>query len=196
MSDDHSKARRRFLQMGLGLVGAAALGQGAQAATPLAGLARSELERAGAAVKQRDLVGVVDFSKPSRAPRLHLVDLANGKVDSFLVAHGRGSDPAHSGWVKSFSNAFGSNASSSGAYVTGDYYVGKHGRSLNLHGLEPTNSNALARRIVVHSADYVSPGRAVLGRSEGCFAVAHGDLDQVLRRLGEGRLLVARKYAA
>jgi hypothetical protein len=168
------------------------------AAPGLAAIARSELERVGAAVKRRDVVGVVDFSKASRAPRLHLVDLASGKVDSLLVSHGRGSDPKHSGWVQSFSNAFGSNASSEGAYLTADYYVGNHGRSMNLLGLEPSNDNALKRRIVVHSADYVNPNiikqQGVLGRSEGCFAVAHAELDQVLTRLGPGRLLVARKF--
>jgi hypothetical protein len=90
-------------------------------------------------------VGVADFSQPSRAPHFHLVDLAGGKVESLLVAHGRGSDPDHSGWLRRFSNAPGSAATSEGCYVTGDYYGGQHGRSMRLQGLDPSNDNAYAR---------------------------------------------------
>src|SRR3954451_20073873 len=63
----------------------------------------------------RDTIGVVDFSQPSAEPRLHVVDMASAYVDSSRVAHGRGSDPAHSGYLERFSNDFGSYATSSGA---------------------------------------------------------------------------------
>jgi hypothetical protein len=33
----------------------------------------------------------------------------------------------------------------------------------------------------------------MLGRSEGCFAVSHASLDEVLTRLGPGRLIYAGK---
>jgi len=66
--------------------------------------------------------------------------------------------------------------SSLGFYVTESTYYGKHGRSLRLNGMdEEFNSNALARSIIVHGADYVSEtfvkqhGR--LGRSLGCPSV-------------------------
>ena len=55
-----------------------------------------------------------------------------------------------------FSNREGSFSSSLGIYRTLDVYNGHHGRSLHLEGLEPTNSNALARALVLHTADYVS----------------------------------------
>jgi len=159
--------------------------------------ARAGLARAGARVTHRDLVGVADFTAPSRLPRFHLVDMASGKVDSLLVAHGRGSDPGHTGWLQSFSNRPGSEATSQGDYLTAGYYVGQHGRSMRLHGLDPTNCNAEGRGIVVHSAWYVGPQvvreHGVLGRSEGCFAVSPSDLPKVLERLGPGRLLVAAK---
>jgi hypothetical protein len=193
-------SRRRFLQAsvaaaGLAAVARPALAMGGDAAIVAA--ARASLERAGALVVHRDLVGVADFSQPSRVPRLHLVDIANGRVDSLLVAHGRGSDPSHTGWVRAFSNAPGSAATSEGCYLTGDYYVGQHGRSMRLKGLDPTNSNAEARAIVVHGAWYVGPEivreHGVLGRSEGCLAVSSADLPGVLQRLGPGRLIVARK---
>ena len=197
-----SPSRRMLLQAGLVTAGLAAAAKPAFAAA-LAGdaailaAAREGLQRAGGLVTHRDVVGVADFSQASKAPRLHLVDIAGGRIDSLLVAHGRGSDPTHTGWVKAFSNAPGSEATSEGCYVTGDYYVGQHGRSMRLKGLEPTNSNAESRGIVVHAAWYVSPEMArqhgMLGRSEGCLAVSEADLPGVLQRLGPGRLIVARK---
>src|SRR4030095_13318481 len=59
-------------------------------------------------IPARDVIGIVDFSKPSSEGRFHVVDLMNGTVESHLVAHGRGSDPDHSGFLERFSNAFGS----------------------------------------------------------------------------------------
>ena len=157
--------------------------------------ARAAFKRVGPRIVHRDLVAVADFSQPSRQPRLHLVDMASGKAAALLVAHGRGSDPDGTGWLRSFSNRPNSEATSQGAYLTGEFYNGEHGRSMRLHGLEATNSNAEAREIVIHSAAYVGPDvvreQARLGRSEGCFAVSPADLNEVLRRLGPGRLLVA-----
>jgi len=168
---------------------------GAPGLTSLVDRGRGALDRFGSLLTHRDRIGIVDFASASNVPRLVIVDLANGRAESFLVAHGRGSDPAHTGWVSRLSNDPGSYASSGGAFVTGDYYVGGHGRSMRLNGLEPINSNAAARAIVVHAAWYVSPAIArttgKLGRSEGCFAVAPADLDTVLERLGPGRLLYA-----
>ncbi|WP_293402884.1 murein L,D-transpeptidase catalytic domain family protein [Phenylobacterium sp.] len=191
--------RRRLMQAALATLAAGAATPALASTTPaLVSLARRGLERAGGAVAYRDVVGIADFTAPSKAPRFHLVDLRNGTATSLLVAHGRGSDPAHSGWLRSFSNDVGSAATSQGAYVTGDYYVGKHGRSMRLHGLEGSNSNAEPRAIVVHGAWYVSPKmvaeHGMLGRSEGCFAFDEGDLPQVLARLGPGRLLLAGKF--
>jgi L,D-transpeptidase catalytic domain len=148
-------------------------------------------------IAHRDVIGVADFSLPSRVPRFHLVNVADGSVSSHLVAHGRGSDPAHTGWLERFSNEPRSNATSAGAYRTGEFYVGGHGHSMHLDGLDPTNSNAAARAIVVHSAWYVSEAmagdRGMLGRSEGCFAVAGTSLDDIMTRLGPGRLIYAGK---
>jgi hypothetical protein len=94
------------------------------------------------------------------------------------------------------SNIPGSAASSSGAYLVGDDYFGKHGRSRRLFGLDPENSNVEVRRIVIHAARYVSPEIAQsgkVGRSEGCFAVSQTDIAQVLERLGPGRMIFAAK---
>lgn len=148
-------------------------------------------------IKHRDLIGICDFDDPSAKPRFHLLDVASGKLDSYLVAHGRGSDPSHTGWLKRFSNDFGSAASSSGAYVTAEEYVGQHGRSRRIDGLDHTNSNARARAVVIHGAWYAERDMIAqhgkLGRSEGCFAFGEKDLATMMARLGPGRLIYADK---
>ncbi len=161
--------------------------------------AMDALDRHGPRLK-RDRIGIVDFSAQSSHPRFHLVDLSSGQTRSMLVSHGSGSDPGYSGWLQRFSNRPGSNATSEGAYATADYYTGKHGRSQRLIGLDPTNDNAMDRAIVVHSAWYAEPDmveqHGKLGRSQGCFAFPHADLDTVFAHLGEGRLIYARKIDA
>jgi len=160
------------------------------------GLARQALDRHRDKVRNLDTLAVADFSTHSSKPRFHLVDLNSGAVRSFLVAHGKGSDPAHTGWLKSFSNEPGSEATSQGAYLTGDPYVGKHGLSRRLTGLDSDNSNALDRGIVIHSAWYVSEdmtrGQGI-GRSQGCFALSAQDHATIMDALGAGCLLVAVK---
>lgn len=158
-------------------------------------IAKRELERGGSRIWLRDQVGIADFSIPSHLPRFFTVDMVSGKVRPYLVTHGRGSDPEHDGWLKSFSNDFGSNATSRGAYVTRTWYEGKHNNSMRLIGLDPDNSRAEDRAIVIHSAWYAEPeviaqtGR--LGRSEGCFVFPQAKLPEILSRLGPGRLLFA-----
>jgi hypothetical protein len=192
--------RRRFLRASLASLCLSPLATRsalAAASHPVIASAKAGLARAGARVTHRDVVAVADFARPSRVPRFHLVDLARGRVESLLVAHGRGSDPGHTGWLRSFSNRMGSEATSQGHYVTGDYYIGEHGRSLHLQGLDATNSNAEERAIVVHAAWYVGPNmvreHGKLGCSEGCFALSQSVLPKVLDRLGPGRLLVATR---
>lgn len=173
-------------------------------APPIFGIRPALLARAKAALDQHRgrvyeprLIGIADFNRQSSDNRFHLVDLEAGRVASFLVAHGRGSDPEHSGWVQYFSNEHGSLATSRGAYVTGNRYSGKYGLSLRLDGLEYSNSNAYERAIVVHGAQYVGPHMirdyGKLGRSEGCFAVSEADLYAVLARLTPGHLIYADK---
>jgi hypothetical protein len=154
------------------------------------------LERHRDSIAYRDFIGVADFSLPSSAPRFHVVNLADGSVRSHLVAHGRGSDPSHTGWLERFSNEPRSNATSAGAYRTGAVYFGAHGRSMRLEGLDATNSNALSRAIVVHGAWYVNEGaigERLIGRSLGCLAVADARLPEIIEALGPGRLIYADK---
>lgn len=159
--------------------------------------ALAALERHRDSITHRDVMGIADFSLPSSAPRFHLLSLVDGSVRSYLVAHGRGSDPAHTGWLERFSNEPHSYATSAGAFRTTGVYVGEHGRSIRLEGLDNSNSNAASRAIVVHGAWYVSEAiareRRLLGRSEGCFAVAQSDIGELVATLGSGRLIFADK---
>jgi hypothetical protein len=169
-----------------------------------AGIDPQLFARAKAALDQhqiyaRDSIGIVDFSKPSADPRFHVVDLRSGNVDSYRVAHGRGSDPDHSGYLQRFSNDFGSYATSNGTYVTTDYYDGKYGLSLRVRGLDWSNNNAEARAIVIHNAWYAEddmiPLHGQLGRSEGCFAMSRKNQYDVMRKLAGGRMIYADKLA-
>ena len=160
--------------------------------------ALAALDAHAASIPHRDVIGVVNFAARSGLPRFQLVDVAGGRVlRTMLVSHGRGSDPNNSGWAERFSNIPGSNASSTGAFLVGQTYWGKHGQSRKLRGLDPENSLAEPRAIVIHGADYVDPSRAVeqgrVGRSQGCFAVSRGDIDDLLGLLGPGRLLFAAR---
>jgi hypothetical protein len=168
----------------------------APSSSSLVSQARAALDRHKDRIRNFDRVAIVDFGLHSSKPRFHLIDVNAGATSSFLVAHGRGSDPAHTGWLKSFSNVPGSDASSEGAYLTGEAYIGKHGNSRRLIGLDGGNSNALSRGIVIHSAWYVTPAMAAgagIGRSEGCFALSEKDHATVMNLLGPDRLLLAVK---
>lgn len=149
---------------------------------------------------QGDRLAIADFSSGSAQPRFHLVDREAGSVRVLRVAHGSGSDPAHSGFLHRFSNQPGSNATSAGAFATSETYYGQHGLSRRLQGLDPTNDQALDRAIVLHAAWYaeadVLARTGKLGRSQGCFAFSQADLAQVMDFLGEGRLIYSGRSAA
>jgi hypothetical protein len=196
--------------LGLAVASGVVLASGAQAATGplnqinaaatgvdpgLCDRAFTALSRHRRAIWANDIVAIADFGSSSAAPRLHLIDLVRGETTTMLVAHGLGSDPLDSGFLQEFSNRYGSNATSEGAFVTAERYTGMHGLSRRLTGLDATNSNARARDVVIHAAGYVSKDKIAIqgkiGRSNGCFAVAECDIAQVLARLGQGRLLYA-----
>lgn len=124
--------------------------------------------------KRKEIITLVDFSKPSTQERLYVLDLKQEKVlFASHVAHGRNSGQ---NFATSFSNKSGSFQSSLGFYLTEGTYQGKNGYSLVLDGLEKgINDNAKARAIVMHGANYANPrmigGVGRLGRSLGCPAL-------------------------
>jgi hypothetical protein len=138
---------------------------------------------------KKEILTVIDFSLPSTEKRMWIIDLQNKKVlFNDYVAHGRNSGDAKAGL---FSNRSGSYQSSIGFYVTGETYQGKHGLSLFLEGMDREfNSNARNRAIVMHGADYVSPGFITqtgrLGRSLGCPAVSVDIHEKVIHAIQGG----------
>lgn len=158
-------------------------------------VAAREKSRVEAHLWRTDIVGIADFAQPSWKPRLHFANLENGTVRSFLLAHGKGSDPEHDGWLKLFSDMPGSEATSRGAFLTCEWYKGKYGTSIRLVGLDADNTHALDRAIVMHPAWYVDEAMiskwGKIGRSEGCFAMAPENFGTALLHLSGGRLLFA-----
>lgn len=132
-------------------------------------------------------LSVIDFTQHASAKRLYLINMRTGAVERFLVAHGSGSDPSHTGYATYFSNEDRTHASSLGFYKTAETYDGEHGYSLRLDGLSSTNSNARERAIVVHGADYV----AALGRSWGCPAVEPSQRGRLIGMVKGGSIIYA-----
>jgi hypothetical protein len=161
--------------------------------------ARAAFDRHRASIRHTEVVGIVDFSKVSSEPRFYLLDTNTGRVTRHFVAHGRGSDPSHTGFLQNFSNRVGSEATSEGAYLVGDYYEGHYGRSMRVRGLDFTNNNAEQRAIVIHPAWYAEASviqtQGRLGRSEGCFALPAASQRETLARLGPGHFLYAARSA-
>jgi hypothetical protein len=154
------------------------------------------LKRHGDRISNRDHMFLVDFQRHSSQPRLYKLDLRTGEVQTFRTAHGRGSDPTRTGFAKRFSNTPNSDASSVGAYVTAGQNAGaRDGANVILDGLDASNSQARARAVIVHGADYCEPGylakEGMLGRSNGCFALSHADLKALRPIMDSGRLIFA-----
>ena len=142
-------------------------------------------------ITNKSTLGVIDFSQHNSKERFYLIDMNSGQVDKYLVAHGKNSDPNYTGYATQFSNEPGSEMSSQGFYLTAETYDGSHGYSLRLDGLSPTNSNARSREIVIHPADYVTPG-PLIGRSWGCPAVDPRYSVEIIDRIKGGVLIYAQ----
>jgi L,D-transpeptidase-like protein len=138
------------------------------------------------------LLTLIDYSLPSTAPRLWVLDLARGRVLFHeLVAHGAGSGD---NYAARFSNAPDSRQTSLGLFLTGGTYEGGNGYSLNLNGLDPgVNDRAEERRIVMHGAWYVSADHVQhfgrLGRSWGCPALPVASAHSVIDAIKNGTFL-------
>ena len=117
-----------------------------------------------------ELAFFIDMRIMSGKNRFIVYDLKNDKiVDQGLVAHGIGSETQNNEKLK-FSNVNSSFCTALGKYYIGKDYIGKFGKAYKLYGLDPTNSNAFARSIVLHKYDkvpYEEQDRAIC-HSLGC----------------------------
>ncbi|MFZ6044811.1 murein L,D-transpeptidase catalytic domain-containing protein [Pseudomonas sp. CR3202] len=148
---------------------------------------------------QHPRFAVVDYGRASTLPRFYLFDSrSHALLGSFRVSHGKGSDPDHDGYADSFSNDFGSRASSLGLFRTAQVFDSEepgHGRSMRLIGLSLSNSNAEERAIVIHANAYMENDfirrHGVPGRSYGCLVLSNADRNQVIQQLQGGALIFA-----
>jgi hypothetical protein len=154
---------------------------------------RAQARAAAEGLTARPVLTVIDYGLPSREKRLWVLDVDRGVVLAHeLVAHGRntGDDLA-----ARFSNEPGSLQSSLGTFLTAGTYLGKHGLSLRLRGLEKINDRAESRALVVHGADYVNAGAVGqlgrLGRSQGCPALSRAAAPRIIRLIQGGTILFA-----
>ncbi|MGZ3808327.1 MAG: murein L,D-transpeptidase catalytic domain-containing protein, partial [Bacteriovorax sp.] len=104
-------------------------------------------------IRNKRFLGVIDFKLHNSKERFYIIDLDSGRVEKYLVAHGKNSDPNFKGYASKFSNTIDSKMSSLGFFLTAETYNGSHGYSLRLEGLSVSNSNARERDIVIHPAD-------------------------------------------
>ena len=120
-----------------------------------------------------------DYSIPSGKYRFFLYDYDRGRiVVRSKCAHGCG--PGNTEAVPVFSNEMGSCSTSLGDYAVHNVHpMLKNGRTaISLDGLDPTNSNASARGIKMHSGmrmeGEIYPRYLKLGKlSEGCVALGN-----------------------
>ena len=76
-------------------------------------------------------------------------------------------------------------------FLTADTYIGKHGLSLRLQGMEKgINDLSMERAIVIHGADYVRRGGRI-GRSWGCPAVRPEISRALIESVRGGTLLLS-----
>jgi len=139
-----------------------------------------------------EYLAVADFSLPSSVKRFYVYHLpTHTKIMTTYVTHGK-----HSGedTTTSFSNKIHSGQTSLGLYKVEGTYIGTHGKSIYLNGLDKEfNDEAKERSIVMHTAPYAKPeiiaelGR--LGKSLGCPVLPEVEYNQVLEYLPNNALL-------
>jgi len=143
-------------------------------------------------ISRSQYLSICDFSQPSSRKRLYIIDVANNKlVTNTYVAHGKNSGGEY---ATNFSNKPESLQSSLGFYITSNTYIGKHGLSLRINGVDAGfNDKALERTIVIHGAAYVDDARAkggvFMGRSFGCPAVPEKESAGIITTIKNGTCL-------
>lgn len=144
-----------------------------------------------------DFCILIDMSLHSGVKRFFVYDLKGDSIkNSFLVGHGCCRNPWSTDYSKTspvFSNKDGSHCSSLGKYKLGERAYSNWGVNVKyvMHGLEASNSNALARVIVFHSWEEVSDSEVwPAGTPEGwgCPTISNNSfklIDPVIKASGK-----------
>lgn len=159
---------------------------------------KSKADSAKAYCARNDMNGnycfLIDFSMHSGKKRFFVWDFKGDSVlYESLCAHGYGKGSTVSKPV--FSNVEGSYCSSLGYYKVGARSYSKWGINVHykMHGLQPSNSNAFKRIIVLHSYDpmpsvEIYPAHLPLGISQGCPVICNDVMRKVDKLLkGESK---------
>ena len=138
-----------------------------------------------------DYLTIIDMSVSANTERFFLINMETQQLEhKSLVAHGRNSGLEY---AMKFSNKMSSHQTSLGFYKTAETYIGKHGFSLRLDGLEFSNNQARKRAIVIHEADYASSAfikkNGRLGRSYGCPSIPKKDYNTIINKIRKGSCL-------
>jgi hypothetical protein len=128
-------------------------------------------------------VGIfIDLGMNSGFFRCWVIGYEDGKIRfRGLVSHGSGKDNWLPTGTRMYSNDKGSLLSSLGKYKTGNSYQGTYGLAYKLYGLDPSNSNAYSRAIVMHAHKSIPDIQSTkaLFQSWGCPAVSPGFLKRI-----------------
>jgi hypothetical protein len=137
---------------------------------------------------------LIDMRQNSGKNRFFVVDLDSMSIlKKGLVAHGSGSETGFDDSLR-FSNTPNSYCTSLGKYKIGNAYVGNFGRSYKLHGLDPTNSKAFERFVVLHRYSCVPDEEQLypICNSLGCPMLSENffeEVDAVIRKSGKSVLM-------
>lgn len=135
---------------------------------------------------------VVNFGKHSGEERFFIYDVKQVKyVYSGIVQHGNGKGNTASKPI--FSNTIGSNCSSLGLYrieYKDKMHISPHAPCFRLVGLDSTNSNAMARGILIHPSvtatllpfEIWGLNLPLTMESQGCFAVSCNTMYEIDKR--------------
>ena len=142
-------------------------------------------------IKNKSVLGIVDFKQHSSKERFYIINIETGQVEKYLVAHGKNSGKEY---ARSFSNEESSYKSSLGFFITRNTYEGSNGFSLRLEGTENgINNKAMERAIVMHGAGYASESTiyqlGFLGRSWGCPALPESLNKPIINKIKDGNML-------
>lgn len=142
--------------------------------------------------REKDILTIIDYTKPSSQRRFYVIDVKNPKLlFHTYVSHGISSGELY---ATKFSNKADSLQTSLGAFKTAETYIGRNGYSLRLDGLDfDLNDNARDRFIVVHGAAYAKPYTidqiGMLGRSEGCPALPSDKSKEIIDTIKGGSII-------
>ncbi|MBQ0073054.1 MAG: murein L,D-transpeptidase catalytic domain family protein [Prevotella sp.] len=141
---------------------------------------------------------IVNFAKHSGEERFFIYNVRNNKYEySGLVQHGNGKGNTAS--KPKFSNVIGSNCSSLGLYkITSkdNMHSWPGAPCFRMVGLDATNSNAMARGILIHPSltrtlmpfEIWGLDLPLTWESQGCFAVSCNTMYEISKRFNKNNM--------